>query len=214
MKKKFFAVQVVSLLLVSGALAGMVVFSPVYAEVRDGIVLVLCLSCLKLEPKTSSEFIFETVNDASHPGFVLENLTQGPVFFFYSGDACAACDEMYPVIKELFSVEFDKQERFFERVLFENTTISYIYINIHHTSEELRQSQQIYDKDNIGGIPMFTLITLGYDKGTIRPKYTTVYGTLAPFGPTTDPQRLAFLQELLRESIEMYNDNKAGYHPH
>lgn len=210
--KKMFALQVSALLLVSGALAGMFAFTPVYNEVRSGIVLVLCLSCLKLEPKTASDFTFKTVNNVSHPAFVLENLTKGPVFLHYSGDACAGCDVMYPVIKELFSIDFGKQDMFHTVVLFENSTVSYIYVNIHHTTDELRNAQPIYDKDNVTGIPMFTIITLGYDNGVVKPKYTSLYGTLATFGCTTDAQRLAFLQELLRESIDMYNDNKAGYH--
>jgi thiol-disulfide isomerase/thioredoxin len=211
--KKMFAVQVAAILIVSGALAGMFAFTPAYFEVRNGIVLVLCLSCLKLEPKAISEFTFETVDDVPHPEFILENLSKGPVVLFYSGDACAACDVMYPVIKELLSVEFGKQDMFFDRVIFEGTQISYIYINIHHTIDELRNSQKIYDKDAIGGIPMFTIVTLGYEKGIVRPKYTSLYGTLVSLGYNTDTERVAFLQEILRDSINMYNDNKAGY-PH
>ena len=211
---KMFAVQVTAFLLVSGALAGMFVFTPVYVEVRDGIVLVLCLSCLKLEPKAISEFTFETAGDASHPEFVLENLSQGPVVLFYSGDACAACDVMYPIIKQLLSVEFGKQDIFFEQVIFEDTQISYIYVNIHHTTEELKESQSIYDKDAISGIPMFTVVTLGYDNGLVRPKYTSLYGTLTSLGSSTDAERLTFLQDVLRDSINMYNDNKAGYQHH
>ncbi|MBN1861202.1 MAG: hypothetical protein JW840_07055 [Candidatus Thermoplasmatota archaeon] len=212
--KKMFAIQVTALLLLSGALAGMFAFTPVYVEVRDGIVLVLCLSCLKLEPKSISEFTFETVGGAPHPEFILENLSQGPIVLFYSGDACAACDVMYPIIKQLLSVEFGKQEMFFERVNFEGTQISYIYVNIHHTSEELRESQSIYDKDSISGIPMFTIVTLGYDNGIVRPKYTSLYGTLTSIGYSTDAERLTFLQDVLRDSVNMYNDNEAGYQHH
>jgi hypothetical protein len=211
--KKLFVLQVCALLLVSGALGGMLAFTGVYDEVRSGIVLVLCLSCLKLEPKTTTGFIFETVDNAPHPPFVLENLSEGPVFLFYSGDACAGCDVMYPVIKDLFSVEFGKQDMYHTLAPFENSTVAYLYINIHHTIDELRDAQPIYDKDRIGGIPMFTIVTLGYDNGKVKPKYTTLYGTLTTYGSTTDEQRLAFLQQLLRESIDMYNQNKAGY-PH
>lgn len=211
---KMFAVQVAALLLVSGALAGMFAFTPAYVEVRDGIVLVLCLSCLKLEPRAISEFTFETVDNALHPEFVLENLSTGPVVLFYSGDACAACDVMYPIIKELLAVEFGKQDMFFEHATFEGNPVPYIYVNIHHTIEELRTSQTIYDKDAVAGIPMFTIITLGYDNGIVRPKYTSLYGTLVSLGHSTDAERLAFLQDVLRDSIDMYNDNKAGYSHH
>jgi hypothetical protein len=212
--KKMFTVQVAALLLISGSLAGMLVFTPVYDEVRNGIVLVLCLSCLKLEPRTLVDFTFDTVDNQLHPGFVLENLSKGPVFLHYSGDSCAGCDVMYPVVKELFSVEFGKQDMFHALVTFENTTVAYIYVNIHHTTNELRDAQPTYDKDRIGGIPMFTIVTLGYDNGDVRPKYTTVYGTLTTYGATTDAERLVFLQQLLQESIEMYNQNKEGYTPH
>jgi hypothetical protein len=212
--KKMLVLQVSALLLVSGVLGGMFSFTPVYDEVRSGIVLVLCLSCLKLEPRTSSDFTFETVNNVPHPTFVLENLTKGVVFLHYSGDACAGCDVMYPVIKDLFSIEFGKQDMFYTTVLFENSTVAYIYVNIHHTTEELRNAQPMYDKDNVTGIPMFTIITLGYDNGDVKPIYTSLYGTLATFGSSTDAQRLAFLQGLMRESIDMYKENQAGYQHH
>ena len=211
--KKFFTLQICALVLVSGALGGMLAFSPVYDEVRSGIVLVLCLSCLKLEPNTLADFTFQTADNQPHPEFILENLSHGPVFLHYSGDACAGCDVMYPVIKELFSIEFGKQDMFYSIVEFENTSVPYIYVNIHHTIVELRDAQVIYDKDHVGGIPMFTIVTLGYDNGDVKPRYTSLYGTLATYGCVTDAQRLAFLQQLLRESIEMYEQNEAGY-PH
>jgi hypothetical protein len=211
--KKMFAIQVAALLLVSSSLVGMFAFTPVYTEVRSGIVLVLCLSCLKLEPRTLEEFTFDTVDNQPHPDFVLDNLSKGPIFLHYSGDSCAGCDVMYPVVKDLFSVEFGKQDMFSSLVDFENTTVAYIYVNIHHTTDELRDAQPTYDKDRIGGIPMFTVVTLGYDNGNVRPKYTTVYGTLTTYGATTDAQRLVFLQQLMQQSIEMYNQNKEGYSP-
>ena len=212
--KKFFALQICALVLVSGALGGMLAFSPVYDEVRSGIVLVLCLSCLKLEPNTLADFTFQTADNQPHPEFIVENLSHGPVFLHYSGDACAGCDVMYPVIKELFSIEFGKQDMFYSVVEFENTSVPYIYVNIHHTIVELRDAQVIYDKDHVGGIPMFTIVTLGYDNGDVKPRYTSLYGTLATYGCVTDAQRLAFLQQLLRESIEMYEQNEAGYSHH
>jgi hypothetical protein len=209
--KKFFVLQVCVLVLVSSMLGGMFAFTPVYNEVQSGIVLVLCLSCLKLEPRTIVNFTFNTVDSLSHPKFVLENLSHGPVFLFYSGDSCAGCDVMYPVIKDLFSIDFGKQDMFHTRVVFENSTVGYVYVNIHHTIDELRDGQLVYDKDYIGGIPMFTIVTLGYDNGKVRPKYTTVYGTLSSYGCDTDAKRLVFLQQLIRESIEMYDQNEAGY---
>jgi hypothetical protein len=212
--KKFFVLQVCALVLVSSVLGGMFAFTPVYDEVRSGIVLVLCLSCLKLEPRTIATFTFETAdNHQPHPGFILENLSQGPVFLFYSGESCAGCDLMYPVIKDLFSIDFGKQDMFHTQVSFENSSVGFIYVNIHFTIAELRDAQPIYDKDHIGGIPMFTIVTLGYDNGIVKPKYTTVYGTLTAYGCDTNAERLVFLQQLIRESIEMYKQNEAGF-PH
>lgn len=211
--KKIFVMQVCAFLVVSSLLAGMFIFTPVYDEVRSGIVLVLCLSCLKLEPKTIADFTFNTADNRDHPGFVLENLSQGIVFLFYSGDACAGCDVMYPVIKDLFSVDFGKQDMFHTHVSYENSSIGFVYVNIHHTIEELRDAQPIYDKDYVGGIPMFTIVSLGYDNGIVRPKYTTLYGTLTAYGCETNAERLLFLHQLIQDSIEMYNQNEAGY-PH
>jgi hypothetical protein len=212
MMKKFFVLQVCAFMLVSSALGGMFAFTPVYDEVRSGIVLVLCLSCLKLEPRTIVTFTFETVDNQQHPMFILENLSEGPVFLFYSGESCAGCDVMYPVIKDLFSIDFGKQDMFHTRVVFENATVGYVYVNIHYTIDELRATQPIYDKDHVGGIPMFTIVTLGYDNGIVKPQYTTVYGTLTAYGCNTNAERLIFLQQLIRESIEMYKQNEAGYH--
>jgi hypothetical protein len=211
--KKFFALQVCAFVLISGALVGMFAFTPVYDEARSGIVLVLCLSCLKLEPKSIADFTFVTADNRPHPGFVLENLSHGVVFLHYSKDSCPGCDVMYPIIKDLFSIDFGKQDMFHTRVAFENSTISYIYVNIEHTIDELRDAQPIYDKDHFGGVPMFTVVTLGYDNGNVKPKYTTLYGWLTTYGCNTDAQRLVFLQQLIRESIEMYQQNKAGYNP-
>src|SRR5512136_1949319 len=104
--KKFIVLQVCALIVISGVLGGMLAFTPVYDEVRSGIVLVLCLSCLKLEYKTIVNFTFEPTHNQSYPDFVLENLTKGPVILQYSGDACAGCDVMYPVVEELFNISF------------------------------------------------------------------------------------------------------------
>ena len=102
--KKMTVIQISILILLAGSLGGMFVFTNVYDDVESGIVRVLCLSCIKLEPKTNIEFTFNTVDNEPHPSFILENLTKGPVFLHYSEDACQGCDVMYPVIKDLFDV--------------------------------------------------------------------------------------------------------------
>jgi hypothetical protein len=209
--KKSFILQITALFIVSGLLLGTLFASNAYEETRARIVEVLCLSCIKLEPKTIQEFTFDTVNNASHPYFVTENLSKGPVFLHYSENVCAGCEIMFPIVKQLFNVEFEKQDRFSATVTFENQNITYIYINLDNTSDILENSFPVYDKDDIGGLPMFTLVTLGYDHGTVRPYYTTLYGTL---NVPTDAERTSFLQEILTESIEMYQQNKAGYQLH
>ena len=202
--------QISALIIVSGSLGGLLVFTDVYEEVHSGIVSVLCLSCLKLEPKTKTDFTFETAYGETHPDFVLDNLKKGVVFLHYSEDACPGCDIMYPVIQNLFNITFGKEDMIYKVFSFEYLDVAYFYTNIDHTSEEMENSFHIYDKDHISGLPMFAIITLGYDKGIIRPYYTTVYGTL---GLDSDKDRIAFLTELIQESIDIYNQNWEGYNP-
>ena len=108
--KKMMALQITCLILVSGALGGMLVYTNVYERVQLGIVEVLCLSCLKLDPKTLVEFTFETANGKPNPEFVLDNLSKGPVFLAFRSDVCDACDIMEPIIQDIFSVHFEKEE--------------------------------------------------------------------------------------------------------
>jgi hypothetical protein len=209
--RKMLALQITALLIVSGALGGMIFVTDAYEEVQSRIVSVLCLSCIKLEPKTTQNFTFDTADNAPHPNFVLENLTKGPVFLHYSQDICAACEVMFPIVKQIFGVEFEKQDMFLKKVAFDTSNITYIYINLDHTLKFLGDSFPVYDKDDIGGLPMFIVVTLGYDHGTIKPYYTALYGTLnAP----TDQQRTAILEEILQESLDIYEQNKEGYHIH
>jgi len=208
--KKHTILQLIALVIVSGLFIGMLVAANAYEETKARIVEVLCLSCIKLEPKTTQEFTFNTVNNAPHPYFVTENLTKGPVFLHYSEDVCAGCEVMFPIIKQLFNIEFEKQDMFSDTVTFNQANITFIYINLDHTITPLEESFPLYDKDDIGGLPMFTIVTLGYDHGMVRPYYTTLYGTL---NVPTDADRTALLQEVLTESIIIYEQNKAGYKP-
>jgi hypothetical protein len=210
MKKSFIA-QCIVLLLISGVLVGLFVRANAYEETKNRIVDVLCLSCIKLEPKTLTDFTFKTGNNALHPSFVTENLTKGPVFLHYSEDVCPGCDVMFPIVKQLFNVEFGKQDMFWQHIPFESQNMTYIYINNDHTTEMYRNSYPVYDKEHIGGVPMFAIITLGYDHGVVRPYYTTLYATL---NVPTDADRLVLLREIVQESIEVYHQNQAGYQHH
>jgi hypothetical protein len=208
---KTLVIKIAALIIVSALLGGIFVGTNAYEETKARIVEVLCLSCIKLEPKTSQEFIFDTENNAEHPDFVTDNLTNGPVFLHYSEDVCAGCEIMFPIIKQLFNVEFEKQDMFSDTVSFDNANITYIYINLDHTTDQLLNSFSLYDKDDVGGLPMFTIVTLGYDHGVVKPYYATLYGTL---NVPTDAQRTSLLRNTLTESIELYNQNGAGYNPH
>jgi len=208
--KKILTIQISALIIVSGSLGGMLIFTDVYEDVHSGIVSVLCLSCLKLEPITKIDFTFETAYGDPHPMFVLENLTNGIIFLHYSEDACSGCDIMYPIIQDLFNISFGKEDMVNEIVNLEGSDIAFFYTNIDHTSDNMKKSFPIYDKDHISGLPMFAIITLGYDNGIIRPYYTTIYGTL---GFDNDKDRFTFLSELIQESIDIYNQNKEGYSP-
>jgi len=208
--KKLVLIQISIFIIISGSLSFMILETDIYDRVQSGIVEVLCLSCLKLEPITELEFLFDISVGQQHPDFIIENLTQGVVFLHYSEDACAGCDIMYPLIKEIFNIEFGKDDMVYKIAQFEDFNISYYYINLDHTNDAMRNTFPIYDKDNIKGLPMFTIVTLGYDKGIIKPYYTTLYGTL---NLDNDPDRLDFLRELLQQSIDIYNQNSEGFNP-
>ena len=200
--------HITAILIVSTSLLGMWIGTDVYEEVKNGIVEVLCLSCLKLDPYTKSDFTFKTANGEAHPDFIIDNLSTGIIFIHYSEDACPGCDIMHPIVEQLLNISFGKEEMVYKEIKFENTTIHYYYTNIDHSTPERKQWIKIYDKDHVGGLPMFTIITLGYNNGLIEPYYTTLYGTL---GLDNDKARLDFLREILYESIELYNENLPGF---
>jgi len=202
--KKLLILQLTALLLITGILGGMFVFTDVYNEVHERIVSVLCLSCLKLQPRTSLDFTFVTANEQPHPLFIQENLTNGPLFIEYSADVCNACDVMMPVIQTYLNMSYNKTDFVTKTVTIQETNITFIYINIDHISTELRKTIQIYDKANISGLPMFTFVTLGYDNGFVKPAYTSIYGE----------QPIELISSLVSDMIELYRHNQAGYISH
>ena len=207
-KKRIF--QGFAIVIVSGTLLGMLVVTDVYDRVHEGIVEVLCLSCLKLDPKTSVTYTFDTANNESHSPFVLSNITEGIVFLHFSEDACPGCDIMLPIIQDLFSVRFEKDEMFDTTLQFNNNSMTYIYTNIDHASQYRIDALEIYDQRNIKGLPMFTIVTLGYDKGDIKPYYSSLYGTL---GLDSDHARHIFLESVIKESMAIWIENRPGYNP-
>ena len=202
--KKLLSIQISALILFSSLLGGMLVFTDVYDEVYSDIVSVPCLACLKLDPKIVVDFTFQTADSGTHPSFVLDNLSKGVVFLDYSMDACPGCDIMYPVIERLFGINFEKDEMFNKTLNYGNSNVTFIYTNIQHASKERINSLSVYDKEHIGGLPMFTIVTLGNDGNVVKPYFVTLYGTL---NLDNDKDRLDFLDGLMKQSIELYNQN-------
>ena len=205
---KLLTLQIVLILVIWGAAGGVVYYLDTYEKVESNIVSVTCLSCIKLDVKTRLNFTFETVNNLPHPDFILENLTKGSIFLEIREDVCAACDEMAPVVKEIFSLEFEKEETFFTTVVLDGANVTFMHINLNHASEELAEAFEVYDRDRVGGVPMFTVISLGYDRGFIRPYYTTAYGTLEL---DTFEERKDLLLGIISNGIDLYQENHLGY---
>ncbi len=209
--KKLLVIQVCAIVLISGSLAGIMTTTSVYDEVQSVIVSILCLSCIKLDPKTHLEFTFETANGQNHQEFILDNLSKGPVFLAYRTNPCEACDDMEPIIQDIFGVHFEKEEIVIKTVSFDDTNVTFIHINLDETTEdtqELFDSFSIYDQDHFEAVPMFTIITLGYERGFINPFYASVYGKL---NLHNDEDRKQFLLNMISDGISLYNENYEGY---
>jgi hypothetical protein len=206
--KRFRIVQILVLLLVAGDLSAMWATTDVYEDIQERIVKVLCLSCIKLRPRTEVNFTFDTVGGVDHPEFVLENLSKGLVFLHFSEDVCAACEVMLPVINQFFGVSFEKTDPFTETIDFMGATVTIIYINIDHRPKYLNDAFYIYDKENIGGLPMFTVISLGYDRGIVKPYYATLYGK---FALDTNEERFELITDVFSDAIDIYQQNIEGY---
>lgn len=198
---KILAVQIAILILVSGALGGMLVFTDVYDDVESAIVTRTCFSCIKMNPVSRLEFTFKTVDNQPHPDFVLNNLTDGPVFLVFGEDGCKACEKTNLILKDIFNVEFGEQELFYQTVEYSGKNISFFHINLDHSSDEMIKPFYVYDKDHCSGVPMFVIITVGNNSGEIQPYYTTAYATVSE----------AFFRKMISEGIDFYNKNRAGY---
>jgi hypothetical protein len=208
--KGILSIQIGAIIIVAIAFGAVISTTGIYSDVQDNIVKVLCLSCIKLEPKTSVEFTFETATGGPHPQFIRDALLRGPIMIMYSEDVCAACEEMYPVVKEILNVSFEKYEKVNASIVYHGTNMTFYFINIDHTMPNLRETRPLYDKNHVDGLPMFTFITLRYDEGTVRPYYTSVYGTVQK---DMYDERVAFLRGILEDSIHLYHENRIGYQP-
>ena len=206
--KKIAAVQITLVILIAGVGGSMLLYTGVYDDVHDIIVSTLCLSCIKLDPVSRLDFVFEMANGEDHPEFVLENLTKGPLFIEYRSDVCAACDEMAPIVKDIFKLSFEKEETLYELVNYNGSNVYFYHINLDHASKIQEDSFPMYDKDRRTGVPMFVVITVKYDRGTIKPCYTAAYGTL---GLDTDEERRNLLVDMIDDGIKLYEQNHVGY---
>lgn len=192
------------ILIFAGGFTFLIVGTDVYEDVQQSIVSTVCLSCIKMYPVPTFEFVFETKNGQDHPNFVIDNLSKGPIFLAYRKDVCDGCEIMDPLVEEVFNVDFDLDD-YEDYIDFEGTTIYFRHINVDRTQGEFKNSFDIYGG---AGVPMFVVITLGNNSGIIEPYYRLEYGTL---GVHTDYQRKEFLRTMLRESIEYYNQYSDEY---
>jgi len=209
--KKMLAIQITALLVFSGALGSMFVFTDVYNETYIRIVSGVCLSCIKLDRVYSTDYRFETVNGKSNPDFIIDDLEKGPIFLSFRDDVCDYCDEMEPIIQQIFNLSFEKEEVFSEDVDFDGANVVFYHINRDHAEQDLRNLQFYYDIDKLDAVPMFTIITLEYNKGIVSPYYLTVYGILDP--NFSDDQRIEELENNIQNAITFYNLNRERFYP-
>ena len=211
--KKMLAIQITALLIFSGALGGMFVATDAYDEIYSRIVSVICLSCIKLNRVYSVDYNFGTANGEDHPGFIIDDLEKGPVFLAFRTDVCDYCDDMEPLIMEIFDLTFEMEDVFSQVVNFNGTAVTFYHINKDHAEGELDGLQPYYDIDQDDSVPMFVIITLGYnteyDRGIVMPYYLTMYGILEI--DYTDEQRIDEITHNILNAIELYNENKNGF---
>ncbi len=206
--KKMIVVKLALVVLITIGIADMALEYGTYDDIHNTIVSTLCLSCIKLDPVSRLDFVFETGNGEEHSEFVLENLTEAILFIEYRSDVCKACDDMAPIIKDIFKVKFEKEDTLYKMVNYSGTKVNFYHINLDHATQLQKDSFPIYDKDQIKGVPMFVVITVKYDRGTIKPCYTAAYGTL---GLETDEERKEMVESLIEDGIKLYEQNHEGY---
>lgn len=189
-------VQLVAVILVGALFFASGAFFGGYENAK-AIGSVLCLSCIKLEPKISVEFRFETANGESHPQFVLDALETGPILIDYSQNNCEGCEIMHPYFEAL-------SEKY-------SASCNFIYINMDETPE-MRPSFSIYNVlGGAGGTPMWVMATLFNNEATgmVEPYFAVGYGYLAESGdPDPTPQKGAeMLERMIVEGITLYGQN-------
>lgn len=201
-RKIAIAISIVSMLSISCILA----YTDVYNDVKEKIVSVLCLSCIKMDPNTMLKFEFETVKGEMFPSFILENLSRGPVFLHFRVDVCTACDEMDPVIGKIFDVDDINRPFLIKIKEFSGVEVTLIHVNLDHI-HNFRDIYKTFDIKKQNGVPMYVIITLGYDRGTVKPCYATGYGFLGKKSPKEAGETLF---KLIEDSVDLYKRNREG----
>jgi len=210
MRKEVLVFQIAALVALSTGLGYMFAFTDVYNDVLNDIVSVTCLSCIKLSPVTTVEFTFDTYKGRPHPEFVLENLSNGPIFIAYRSTVCEFCDVMDPVIEKVLNIEHINQQGFLTfNIDYNGTDLFFLHINKSEAPEVYSNSQLVYMKDVFEtSVPMFTMVTIRYHRGVVEPYYSTAYGILGQ--ETFEGQKQA-LTSIIEDGIRLYEENKAGY---
>ena len=170
-----------------------------------------CVRTRWSEQTSKYDFTFLTVDSEPHPEFITNSLKNGVVLLHYSEDACYIADIMEEFIWDFFDLMQDsdfinsiESGNYNGLVKFEDSNIEYFYINLDNTFDEYEESYDIYDIKDVKGIPMFTIITLGYYQSEIKPYLLTLYGNL---GYNDENERSNYLKDILREAINIYNEN-------
>jgi hypothetical protein len=205
--KKIFALQIAMLLVFTGSLGALFLYTDVYDEVQRKIVEELCLSCVKLKVNTKFEWRTQTANNADNPSFVIENLSKGPVILVYRIGFCPGCDRLEEnVLFQVFNFTFEKDDVFYKQFEFEQGNITFVHINTDELDHEspLYKSRAIYDIVGDRGNPMVTLVTYTYCQGFVKTSFATIYSLNAE----SYEEQQEELRGFINEAISLYNRHK------
>lgn len=219
--------QISLLILFSGALGGLLTGTDVYVDVQRKIVEELCLSCIKLKPNTIKEYRFLPVGK-SHPDFIIENLTKGPVILGYRITFCPGCNELEEfILSDVFNTSFpnplaDNENNevpdlvYLERQ-FKDTNVTFIHFNTGDSSSldvpiggAFDKSRKVYDVIGDGGNPMLVFITYGYNHGFIEPHYCTLYSIGSGNYESDSKAIKEDLIDLINEAVDLYNEHQGA----
>ncbi len=120
-------------------------------------------------------------------------LKEKPVFLHYRTDRCPGCDKMEPIVAQVESVYGED--------------LFFVHINLDHANESAVSSFNAYDSSHFKGVPMFTVLTLGYARGIVKPYYATGYGFL---NKKTPEEGKIILEAMISDALRLYEQNKGS----